>query len=319
MKKTLGTPEPHSDVLNKEPKTLLLGYGWVGQFVHKYFKQADYWTPSRGLFLKKVWDKKEKSEVEDYGFYEPFQKHGMDSLKKGFNGLEEDERWEVAFISVPTPMLPSGRCDTSVVEEVVKKWHKHVDLFIIRSTVELGTTTMLQQMYPHNKFVMQPEYLGETLGHPLTEPARDTFIILGGEKRATEHAAEVWSKVLNANCKIRQTTAETAELCKYMENSFLAVKVLFVSQFRKLADKIGVDFMELREAWLDDPRIGRSHTMAYKDNPGFSGKCLPKDVNAICYTAAELGTNLELLEEVLKINASMRRNYKNTVPLLPKK
>lgn len=314
VNKTLGVPQSHSDVLNKEPKVLLIGYGWVGQFVHKYFTKADIWTPSRGLQLRTTYDVDGQS---NYTSFEPFEKDGIKSLKKGYNAATtEDEKWDVAFISVPTPMKPDGSCDTSMVEEAVKMWRDHVDLFVIRSTVEIGTTDYLREEYKVG-VVMQPEYVGETLGHPNIEVIRDPFIILGGLKHDTQKAAEAWSRVLHANCKIRQTTALTAELCKYMENSFLGIKVLFVNEFRQLAEQIGVDYLELREAWLDDPRIGRSHTLAYKQNPGFSGKCLPKDINAVVKAAKDAGSPLKLMEAALKINAEMRKNCTNTVPLLP--
>ncbi len=294
MSKTLGKPEPHSDVLNKEPRTLLIGYGWVGQYVHKYFTQADVYTPSRGMRNAQdepVWD---------------WQDHMT------------GRRWDVAFISTPSPMKEDGSCDTSMVEASVEKFWTRVKLFIIRSTVAPGTLEKLQEKYRTNLFVMQPEYLGETLGHPLFAVDYQTFIILGGKKEATERAAYCWSKVLHPGAKIRQIDGKAAEFCKYMENSFLATKVIFVNDWARLARKAGVDFYELREAWLDDPRIGRSHTFAYEENPGFSGKCLPKDLNAIAYYARHIaGQPLELIEAVLEINAEMRKNSKNSVPLLP--
>lgn len=284
----LGKPKANSDVLNKEPKTLLIGYGWVGQFVHKYFTHADIWTPSRGL-------------------------------------IQDDEHssppYDVAFISTPSPMREDGSCDTSIVEQAVETWHDKVKLFIIRSTIEPETTEKLQKKYPNCLFAMQPEYLGETLGHPLFQLDYQTFIILGGTKEATAEAARIWSRVLHPGARIRQlTSAKTAEFCKYMENCFLAVKVLFVNDWDRLCRATGdVDFLELREAWLDDPRIGRSHTFAYKDNPGFSGKCLPKDLNAIAHYARHVvGQPLELVEAVLEINAKMREHIPTSVPLLPK-
>ena len=45
-----------------------------------------------------------------------------------------------------------------------------------------------------------------------------------------------------------KTTWETAELCKYMENAFLALKVTFCNEFYELAQRFGVDYGELREA-----------------------------------------------------------------------
>ena len=217
-------------------------------------------------------------------------------------------------------MLDDGSCDVSFVDAVVCRWHAKVKLFIIRSTVTPGTIERLEKEHPNNMFVMQPEYVGETLGHPLIEVNRQTFIILGGKKEATQKAAEAWARVLHSGSTIRQTTALTAEFCKYMENCFLATKVLFVNDWARLCRKAGVDYLELREAWLDDPRIGRSHTFAYEDNPGFSGKCLPKDLNAIAHYARNVaGQPLELIEAVLEINAKMRENIKGEIPLLPKK
>lgn len=292
--KTLGKPEPHSDVVYNQPRTLLIGYGWVGQFVGKYFTEA-LWTDENGQ-LRKVSDDSES--INDKG---------------GF-----DEVFDLAFIGVPTPMLDDGYCDISYVEAVVEKWKDRVSLFIIRSTVTPGTTEYLSEKY-NVDIIFQPEYVGETIGHPNTEPRRDPFIILGGKPKLTELAVQYWSTVLNANATYYQLSAIEAEIVKYMENSFLATKVLFVNDFARLCDEAGADFYKVREAWLADPRIGRSHSMAVRGNPGFSGKCLPKDLNAITQWAREqIGQPLELIEEVLKINAKMRENCVNTVPLLPK-
>lgn len=310
--KILGKPEPHSDVVNRQTKTLLIGYGWVGQFVHRYFTDADFYTPNAGLNLRT------KFEDPKFNRFEPFDKDGTKSLRKGYNGLEETEHWDLAFVNTPTPMNEDGSCDTSFVESAVEQWHEFVTLFIIRSTVVPGTIDKLQKKYPDNFFVMQPEYVGETLGHPMVEPDRQTFVILGGKPLATRLAAKYWSRVLHSGAKIRQVDGITAEFTKYMENCFLATKVIFINDWFRLCEAAGVDYLTLREAWLDDPRVGRSHTFAYEDNPGFSGKCLPKDLNSIVHYARKLGQPLELVEALLEINARMRKDLKNTVPLLPK-
>lgn len=285
--KEYGKPESNSDVLNKHPTTLLIGYGWVGQFIGKYFTEAHY-VDDTGVFRN----------VKDNEVVQPLHKY------------------KLAFIGVPTPMLPDGKCDTSIVESVVEKYCGLVENFCCKSTIEIGTIDKLRDRFGV-KICMSPEYVGETLGHPLLGANPETFIILGGEKEVTHIFAEAWSLVTNSQSKIYQVSGKTAELCKLMENSFIATKVMFFNEFFALAEEIGVDFLELREVFLADPRMSRYFTYVYRNNRGFSGKCLPKDLNNLAhFYRHNTGIKAELIEFLLKRNAEMRKDYNNSVPLL---
>jgi len=282
--------KPHKDIVNHLPSVLIVGYGWVGQFLGSYFKEADYVDETN--IVRQVKDDKKTTPQKRYNF---------------------------AFICVPTPMLPSGRCDTSIVEAVVKKWAKKVDFFCLKSTVEIGTTDQLVKKYGI-KACMSPDYLGETVGHSMNEPQRKIFIVLGGEPEITKEFARLWTLVTNSYTKIYQVSAKCAELCKLMENSFFATKVMFVNEFFDLAESEGIDFNVLREAWLADPRISRDHTYVFPHNRGFSGKCLPKDLNnLVYYYKNKKGPEAKLIEFILKYNAELRKNYHDQVPLLPSK
>lgn len=285
--KQLGKPESNSDVLNKHPTTLLIGYGWVNQFIGKYFTEA-HWVDEGGIF----------HQVSDNEEVKP------------------REKYTLAFIGVPTPMLESGKCDIHIVKDVVKKYRDIVENFCVKSTVEIGLTDSLKNEFDVN-ICMSPEYIGETLGHPLLEPSRETFIILGGEKETTEVFAQAWTLVTNAATKIYQVDAKTAELCKLMENSFIATKVMFCNEFYEIATQIGVDYNVLREVFLADPRMSRYFTYVYSNNRGFSGKCLPKDLNNLAYFVRHnTDVKANLIEFLLKDNARLRKDYKNSVPLL---
>jgi UDP-glucose 6-dehydrogenase len=85
-----------------------------------------------------------------------------------------------------------------------------------------------------------------------------------------------------------------------MENCFLATKVAFVNQFYDIATAMNVDFDELRELWLSDERIGRSHTLVTEER-GFRGRCLPKDMKAMISLMRQFG-GAPLLESVLAYN-----------------
>ena len=285
--KIIGKPESNSDVLNKHPTTLLIGYGWVGQFIGKYFTEA-HWVDDTGKFHR-VSDNEEVQPLDHY---------------------------KLAFIGVPTPMLDNGQCDTSIVESVVEKYCGLVDYFCCKSTIEIGTVDRLSEKYK-TMICMSPEYVGETLGHPLLGANPETFVILGGGKGVTSIFAEAWTLVTNSCTKIYQVSGKTAELCKLMENSFIATKVMFMNEFFSLAEKDDVDFNELREIFLADPRMSRYFTYVYRDNRGFSGKCLPKDLNNLAFYQRFIKNNpAYFIEFLLKRNAELRKDYNNSVPLL---
>jgi UDPglucose 6-dehydrogenase len=206
---------------------------------------------------------------------------------------------EVVFVCVPSPMKSDGSCDTSIVEEAVA-WIE-APLIILRSTVSPGTTDRLRQQYSKH-IVFQPEYLGETPGHLFGNMAERTFMVLGGTTEDNSRAADFYKHYYNAMVYLYLCDAITAEVAKYMENSFYAVKVTFVNEFYDIAKAHGVNYDVLREIWLADTRISRDHTFVYPQSRGFSGKCLPKDVNAIVKSCADHDYEACLLRAVLEIN-----------------
>ena len=218
---------------------------------------------------------------------------------------DEINECDFVFVCVPTPKAEDGHCDTSIVEEVLK-WLDPDGVIILRSTVPVGFTDKMSLRYRKN-IIFQPEYYGETHCHPFADPHNRSWITLGGEPSATRKVAELYQTVFTSDIIINQVDARTAELAKYMENSFYSVKVTFCNQFYDLAEAFGVDYNQLRETWLLDPRISRSHTFVYPENRGYGGSCLPKDTAAIIYQGDQLGVNMKLLKAAEKVN----RGYHN--------
>lgn len=210
---------------------------------------------------------------------------------------------DIAFVCVPTPQGKGGRCDTSIVEDVLS-WIE-TDVTVLRSTVPVGFTKTM--MYKLNKnIVFQPEYYGETKNHPFGDPRNRSWITLGGNEIGTQKVAELYQSVFTSDLIINQVDSDVAELAKYMENSFLATKVTFCNEFYDIAKALCIDYNKVRETWLLDPRIGRSHTFVYPDNRGYGGSCLPKDTAAIIYTALENGVNPTLLKAVDSTNKRIK-------------
>ena len=224
---------------------------------------------------------------------------------KGIGTREEVNKCDFAFVCVPTPKAEDGSCDTSIVDDVLS-WLNPRKCIIIRSTVPVGYT--MRKIYHLNKsIIFQPEYYGETTAHPFSNPHNRSWITLGGIQPDTALVAELYQKVFTSELIIHQVDSYTAELAKYMENSFYSVKVTFCNQFYDLAEAIGVDYNQLRETWLLDPRMGKSHTFVYPDNRGYGGSCLPKDTAAIIYQADQKGVDMSLLKATEEAN----RRYRN--------
>lgn len=208
---------------------------------------------------------------------------------------------DLVFVAVPTPEAPGGTCDLSAVEEVVS-WVSPP--MCLKSTVPPGTVDRLIQR-TGKRICFSPEYVGETKWHPWKGIESHGFVIVGGEKSLCDLVVRAYQAYLGPLVHYYMTDARTAELCKYMENSFLATKVAFVNQFYDLAQAYGVNFNELRELWLADERIGRSHTIVTEER-GYRGRCLPKDMAAIIQAARQVG-GASLLEAVHRYNEEVCR------------
>lgn len=294
--KELGKPESSSDVLNKEPKVLLIGYGWVGQYMGKYFKTAHY-VESDGVV---------KSVATG-------EKVDVDFLSKDSYKL-----YDLAIIGTPTPMnKETGQCDTSIVEKSVEKFGAFVKIFLVKSTVEIGTCELLEARY-RVPVCMSPEYVGETLGHPLLEARRDAFQIIGGNPIAREQVAQMFMKVLHASAPILLCTSQEAEIIKYCENMWIQQRVDYWNDVFEIAETLGASFTTVREGLVLDPRMSRTHSNVYKDNKGWSGKCLPKDMNALAYKMRKSGHPLVRLENAIEQNVDRRKNINSTETLIPK-
>ncbi len=224
--------------------------------------------------------------------YDKFQSaHNAASQREAINACD------LVFLCMPTPADGQGACDVSAVEECAA-WIRVP--ICIRSTVVPGTTDRLSAT-AGVPIAFSPEYLGESPDHPWHEEAACGFLIVGGPDQVADLVLSLYGDCAPPGTRYYRTTARTAELCKYMENCFLATKVAFVNQFCDIAAAMGVDFAELRELWLADPRVGTSHTLVTAER-GFRGRCLPKDVAALIAAMALLG-GAPLLEAVQNYNS----------------
>jgi len=221
---------------------------------------------------------------------------------------------DAIFVCVPSPpkgdLIEDGHCDSSILEQTLKELlfvniNKSIPI-ICKTTAPPSVYKQLQQEYPN--IVHSPEFL--TQADSVRDYANADYCVLGGDYEWCVVARKIIQHGRNlTQDKHIIVSIETAALYKYMMNSYLATKVTFMNDFKKLADAESVEWKDLQYLSIFDSRIGSTHM----DVPGpdgqygWGGSCFPKDIAAILEESLDLGIELELLGRVEDINRKHRK------------
>ncbi len=271
-------------------KVGIIGYGYVGKAMAKFYENHC-----------------------DVFVYDPALENNADhNLEIKFVSKDVINACDVGVICVPTPVADDGSCNVQIVEETVK-W-LNTPLILIKSTISVGTTDRLRSE-TGKRIVFSPEYCGESsywTPYKFHTDVKETpFFIFGGNPEDTSKFVDMYMKIVGPTKVYRQTTAKCAEMAKYMENTFYALKIMFCYEINEICHHLRVDYNEARELWLLDPRINPMHTAVFADNIApFGGKCLPKDTSALIKTAEDFGYTPALLKEVMSSNARIGKQRK---------
>lgn len=280
-------------------KVGIVGYGVVGKGIHRLLDDA----------VKAIFDPGlENTYAMD--LYETFG-------KINWNVKEEFKDLDLTVICVPTNEGKNWKADTSIVEDSVE-WVREINpegVILIKSTTPPSVVEKLQEEHGH--IVFSPEYMGESkyftpewkYPHPQNMESH-TWQTFGGNKEDTSLCVDIFKRRMGVDTQFYQTDLKTASMAKYMENSFFALKVTFVNEWFDMAEAVGVDFNELRELWLADPRINRNHTLVFPKDRGYGGKCFPKDTRAIMAEMHGYNYDTELMHAMDRVNENFRKEIK---------
>lgn len=221
---------------------------------------------------------------------------------------------ELAVICVGTPSAENGNVDTRYVERVAAQIgaalynrQKERFLVVLRSTVLPGTTRSLvittlertsgRAVGQGYDVLYHPEFLRE--GSSVKDFYHPPKIVVGERSPSTARL------LLNLYDSIQAprfvTSLEVAEMIKYADNVFHAVKITFANEIGQLCQRLGIDSREVMEIFCADTQLNISPVYL---RPGFAfgGSCLPKDVRALVYYARHHDLRLPLLEGALPSN-----------------
>jgi UDPglucose 6-dehydrogenase len=223
---------------------------------------------------------------------------------------------EVTFITVGTPSRDDGGIDLTYVKSASRmigealrlksEWH----LIVVKSTV-LPTTTenVVGRIIEETSgrkcgegfgLCMNPEFLRE--GNAVEDTFKPDRIIIGEvDKRSGDFLEEIYREFYGDDLPpIIRTSPVNAELIKYANNSFLAMKVSFINMIANLCQKIpGADVEVIARGIGLDKRIG---PLFLKAGAGWGGSCFRKDLEALLDYAIKNCVELPLVEATLKVN-----------------
>jgi len=229
--------------------------------------------------------------------------------KRCNNTLEDALDTNLIFICLPTPMKENGECNLSFILNFFDKVKvkEHVNpLFVIKSTVPVGTTERLCDMRQDLRIVHNPEFL--TAVNAVEDFKNSDRNILGGKQ---EWCLELRNFYLNhfPSIPIQIVKSSESELIKYFCNSFLASKVAFFNNLYEICEKLQLDFDSVKTGVVSDKRIGQHHTKVPGPDGlmGFGGYCFPKDINALINTLKEKQIDSSLFDTVWQYNKKVRK------------
>lgn len=220
---------------------------------------------------------------------------------------------ELSFVCVGTPSQVNGNLDLRHIRRICEqigealrsKNTRHT--VVIRSTVLPGTMhkiviPTLEEFSGKKAGVdfgvcNNPEFLRE--GSAVKDFKYPPKTVIGELDRCSGDMLATFYEKIDA--PLIRTDLESAEMIKYVDNSWHALKIGFANEIGNLCKSLGVDAHVVMNIFCQDRKLNISP--AYL-SPGFAfgGSCLPKDLRALSYTAKMRDLDLPILASILPSN-----------------
>jgi GDP-mannose 6-dehydrogenase len=255
-----------------------------------------------------------KTPIIEKDIGEMIAKTVKDGLLRATTSVREAvDNTELSLICVGTPSQLNGNLDLSHVRKVCQQIgtalrdKEGFHVVVARSTMLPGSMKSvviptLEEASGKKAGVdfgvcNNPEFLREgTAVYDYYHPPKT--VIGESDTRAGEMLVQLYQKM---EAPLIRTGVETAEMVKYTDNAWHAVKVAFANEIGNLSKAVGIDGHKVMEIFCQDTKLNLS---PYYMKPGFAfgGSCLPKDVRALTYKARSLDLEMPLLNAVLPSN-----------------
>lgn len=219
---------------------------------------------------------------------------------------------DISIVAVGTPSTDKGHLDLQYIfrvaenigEALKKKTSFHI--IAIRSTIMPGTcdkfADIVEKISEKKRnvdfaIVDNPEFLREgTAVHDYFNPP---LTLIGSDNRkAAETIAELYKQL---PAEIIITELKIAEIMKYINNTYHALKISFANEIGNICTEVGVDSFKVMDIFCKDKHLNIS---PYYFKPGFAfgGSCLPKDLKGLQTLAHDMYVEVPVIDSINKTN-----------------
>ncbi len=219
---------------------------------------------------------------------------------------------DISIVAVGTPSTDKGHLNLQYIFKVAENIGEalqHKDTFhiiAIRSTIMPGTCDKFADIVERVSgkkrnenfaIVDNPEFLREgTAVHDYYNPP---LTLIGSDNRdAAEKVAGLYrqlpGEIIIADLKV-------AEIMKYINNTYHALKISFGNEIGNICSELGIDSHKVMDIFCKDRQLNIS---PYYFKPGFAygGSCLPKDLKGLQTLAHDLYIDVPLIDSIHKTN-----------------
>ena len=235
------------------------------------------------------------------------------TLTASTNVSEAVQTTDVSIICVGTPSQLNGSLDLSYVRRVCEEIGAALSakpgfhIVVMRSTILPGT--MREIVIPTLESTSgkkagrdfgvcnNPEFLREgTAVYDYDNPPKT--VIGETDQRSGDTLQSIYS---NISAPLIRADIETAEMVKYADNVWHALKVGFANEIGNICKAMDIDSHKVMDIFCLDQKLNLS---SYYLKPGFAfgGSCLPKDIRALTFKAKALDVETPILNSILPAN-----------------
>ncbi len=236
---------------------------------------------------------------------------------------------EVSIICVGTPSSKTGHLNLSYIYETARqigesiKEKNEFHVVVIRSTVLPGTNKKVGEIIQEASgksrnedfsVVSNPEFLRE--GTAVKDYYHPSVTVIGGDHEyALEKVSSIYS-ILDAPIKI--TNIKVAELIKYVNNAFHALKITFANEVGNICKSLSVDSHEVMSLFCSDTNLNISPAY-FKPGFAYGGSCLPKDLKGLVTIGRDNYIHTPLLNSIEDSNEQQKKSAYDLIEATGKK